>query len=170
MSKRDLKNYLGELSKNQMQEQILDLYSRFKEVKVYYDFAFNPKEDRILEEAKIKIAKEYNLNVRKPKARRSVAQKLIRHFQKIQVQPTVIVDLMAYNIEVAQVFSSERRIKQDSFYQSMYNSFVELLQYVESQGLVKDHIPRLEKIVDEAYTQDWINSSAFQRELDNLLD
>ena len=63
MSKRDLKKYLDELSKDQMQEQILDLYTRFKEVKVYYDFAFNPKEDKLLEEAKVKVAKEYNYEI-----------------------------------------------------------------------------------------------------------
>ena len=65
-----------------MQEQVLDLYTRFKDVKVFYDFAFNPKEDKLLEDAKLRISKEYNLNVRKAKARRSVAQKLIKHFKK----------------------------------------------------------------------------------------
>ena len=49
MSKRALKAYLGELTKKQLQEQVLDLYTRFKPVKTYYNFVFNPKEEKYLE-------------------------------------------------------------------------------------------------------------------------
>lgn len=150
-----------------MEEQILDLYSRFKDVKVYYDFAFNPKEDQLLENAKLKISKEYNLNVRKPKARRSVAQKLIKHFKTLEVQPEIIVDLMLYNIEIAQIFSSERRIRQDAFYVSMLNSFRDALSFVKWHGLESQFQKRLEQIVDEADLQNWINSPAFETEIQN---
>ncbi|UTW65642.1 hypothetical protein KFE94_13420 [bacterium SCSIO 12643] len=167
MSKRDLKKYLETLTKSQMEEQILDLYSRFKDVKVYYDFAFNPKEDQLLENAKLKISKEYNLNVRKPKARRSVAQKLIKHFKTLEVQPEIIVDLMLYNIEIAQVFSSERRIRQDAFYVSMLNSFRDTLGFVKLHGLESQFQKRLEQIVDETDLQNWINSPAFETEIQN---
>ena len=47
MSKRDLKKYLGELNKEQLEEQIIELYEKFSPVKTYYDFVFNPKEDRL---------------------------------------------------------------------------------------------------------------------------
>jgi hypothetical protein len=168
MSKRDLKAYLDGLTKKQMQEQILDLYSRFKEVKVFYDFAFNPKEDKLLDEAKVKIGKEYNLNVRKAKARRSVAQKLIKHFKKLEVQPDVIADLMLFNIEIAQVYSSEKRIRQDSFYVSMLNSFREAVAYVKDNNLDSHFLTRLEKIVDETYDQKWFNNVAFENEIQNF--
>ena len=165
MSKRDLKKYLDGLSKSQMQEQVLDLYTRFKEVKVYYDFAFNPKEDKLLEEAKLKVSKEYNLNIRKPKARRSVAQKLIKHFKKLEVQPDVIADFMLYNLEIAQIFSGERRIKQESFYVSMLNSFREAVAYIHDYNLDSHFKTRLEKIADETYEQRWFNYVAFENEL-----
>lgn len=167
MSKRDLKKYLETLTKSQMEEQILDLYSRFKDVKVYYDFAFNPKEDQLLENAKVKISKEYNLNVRKPKARRSVAQKLIKHFKTLEVQPEIIVDLMLYNIEIAQIFSGERRIRQDAFYVSMLNSFRDVLTFVKLHGLESQFQSRLEQIVDETDLQNWFNSPAFETEIQN---
>jgi hypothetical protein len=37
MSKRDLK-YVNELTKEQLEEQILELYEKFSSVKVYYNF------------------------------------------------------------------------------------------------------------------------------------
>ena len=59
MSKRDLKKYLGELTKEQLEEQLIELYEKFAPVKTYYDFVFNPKEDKLLQEAKVKISQEY---------------------------------------------------------------------------------------------------------------
>ncbi|MEY4462783.1 MAG: hypothetical protein RLY98_1324, partial [Bacteroidota bacterium] len=81
MSKRDLKKYLAELNKEQLEAQIVELYEKFVPVKTFYDFVFNPKEEIILKEAKLKISNEYfpikKLGRRsKPKMRRSVAQKL----------------------------------------------------------------------------------------------
>ena len=59
MSKRDLKKYLAELNKEQLEEQIIELYEKFSPVKVYYDFVFNPKEETLLQECKLKISNEY---------------------------------------------------------------------------------------------------------------
>ena len=40
MSKRNLKVYLADLTKKQLQEQIIELYEKFGNVKTYYDFVF----------------------------------------------------------------------------------------------------------------------------------
>src|SRR3972149_5106918 len=109
MSKRELKIYLEELTKSQLQEQVLDLYARFKSVKTYYNFVFKPNEEKLLEEAKFKMAKEYfPLSTRKPKARRSVAQKIIKHFIQLGVDSFIIAEVMLFNIEVAQKFSKKK--------------------------------------------------------------
>ena len=83
MSKRDLKKYLSELNKEQLEEQLIELYEKFVPVKTYYDFVFNPKEDALLKEAKLKISNEYypfkkSGRGSKPKMRRSIAQKFIK--------------------------------------------------------------------------------------------
>ena len=59
MSKKALKKYLHELSKEQLEEQVLELYTRLKEVKEFYNFVFNPNENKRIEECKFKIQKEY---------------------------------------------------------------------------------------------------------------
>ena len=58
MSKRDLKKYLSELNKEQLEEQIIELYEKFNPVKVYYNFVFNPKEASLLQECKLKISND----------------------------------------------------------------------------------------------------------------
>ena len=117
MSKRALKSYLHQLTKEQLEDQVLDLYHRFKEVKTYYDFSFNPKEDKLITEAKFKISKEYfPPGKRKPKARRSVAQKYFKHFIQIGLEAGLLADLMLYNIEVAQSFNATKPQKAEAFF------------------------------------------------------
>ncbi len=167
MSKRALKSYLDELTKKQLQEQVLDLYTRFKPVKTYYNFVFNPKEEKLLDEAKFKISKEYfPVNTRKPKKRRSVAQKLIKHYIQLGVDPFVIADVMLYNIEIAQQYNAENWIKQDSFYASMLKSFKEAISYTQEHGIESDFNFRISKIIKAAEEQEWINKESFN----NLLD
>ena len=143
MSKRALKKYLDSLEKEGLSEQLLDLYNRFPVVKEYYDFVFNPKEEKRLQEAKVKISNEYfPVKRRKPKARRSVAQKFIKHFITLGVAPHMVADLMLYNLEVGQAFARERKVP-DAFYKSMLNSFSQALQYITLNMLLPDFKDRI---------------------------
>ncbi|MEN2399523.1 DUF6155 family protein [Flavobacterium sp. MC2016-06] len=175
MSKRDLKKYLAELSKEQLEEQIIELYEKFSPVKVYYDFAFNPKEDKLLQECKVKISHEY-FPIKKPgakwrpkaKLRRSVAQKYIKHFISLGVDPFVIADIMLYNIEIAQTYSSQNLIKQELFYKSMLNSFEQAINFIVSNGILSDFKSRITFIKDETLQQKWKNRYDFEAISDKI--
>ncbi len=169
MSKRELKKYLHGLSKEQLEEQITDLYARFKEVKVFYDFVFNPREEKMLDECKFKISKEYfPINGRKAKARRSVAQKYIKHFKQLGADPAMIADVMLYNIEIAQAWSGETVIRQDAFYKSILKSFEEAVTFIYENNMQSEFKIRLQKIVDEAVEQNWFNKSFFEKAIINV--
>ena len=169
MSKRDLKKYLNDLTKEQVQEQIFELYDKFGDVKTYYDFVFNPREDKLAGEAKSKIANEYfPVKSKRPKLRRSVAQKYIKHFIVLGVDAFSTADVMLYNLEIAQKYSAKREVRYLSFYKSMQNSFDQAMQYVVSNGLGEEMLNRLIAIVDEAVKQKWENASHFQSVIENL--
>ncbi|RKR05401.1 hypothetical protein C8C83_4748 [Flavobacterium sp. 90] len=175
MSKRDLKKYLTELSKEQLEEQIIELYEKFSPVKVYYDFVFNPKEDKLLQECKVRISQEYfpikkPTSKRRPKAkmRRSVAQKYIKHFILLGVDPFVIADIMLYNIEIAQTFSSQNFVKQELFYKSMFNSFEQAVNFSISNGILSDFRERIIAIEQETIQQKWKNKYDFEAILDKI--
>ena len=166
MSKRDLKKYLNELNKQQLEEQILELYEKFPAVKTYYDFVFNPKEDTLLKECKIKISNEYypqktSGKPRRPKMRRSVAQKYIKHFILLGVDPFIIGDVMLYSIEIAQTFSAERPINQESFYKSMLNSFEQAIKFMIANGILEEFKSRINLISEETRRQKWFNKEDF---------
>ena len=173
MSKRDLKKYVSELNKEQLEEQIIDLYEKFQPVKVYYDFVFNPKEEFLLQDSKLKISNEYfpikKLGRRsKPKMRRSVAQKLIKHFVVLGVDPFVIADVMLYNIEIAQAYSSDNPIKQELFFKSMFNSFEQAVEFIISNGIYAEFKTRIGSIFQETVDQKWINQYEFERIISRL--
>lgn len=163
MSKRDLKKYLSELNKKQLELQVLALYDKFSNVKVYYDFVFNPKEDKLVGEAKIKISNEYfPIKGRKPKLRRSVSQKLIKHFISLGVDSFIIADIMLYNIEIAQTYTLGKVMKSDLFFKSMLNSFEQAIGFMIEKGVLYEYKPRIEKIKDQALQQKWINRYEFE--------
>ena len=168
MGKRALKKYLVELKKKELEAQLIDLYDRFPVVKEYYNFIFNPKEDKLVQEAKAKISNEYfPLKRRRPKARRSVAQKYIKHFITLGVEPHLIADLMLYNLEIGQAFSMDRNVP-DAFYKSMLNSFNEMVQFVSLNGLVSDFKERIVKTYNFTQNNKWGYQEAFSRALDIL--
>ncbi len=168
MSKRKLKKYLSELKKDALEEQLLDLYGRFPAVKEYYDFIFNPRENKLLQEANAKISNEYfPVKRRKPKARRSVAQKYIKHFIKLGVEPHIIGDVMLFNLEIALSFARDRNVP-DAFFKSMLNSFEQAVQYVSINGLLFDFKERILKFYQDTQTQDWLFGEGFSRVLDSI--
>lgn len=162
MSKRDLKKYLSELNKTQLEDQIIELYDKFKEVKVYYDFVFNPKETNLVKEAKLKISNEYYpIRGKKPKMRRSIAQKFIKHFISLGVDAYIIADIMLYTLEIAQTLSAEREIKQEAFYKSMLSSFQQSISFMIEKGILDDFKSRVVAIQEETNSQNWLNKYEF---------
>ncbi|WP_310558591.1 DUF6155 family protein [Flavobacterium sp.] len=166
MSKRDLKKYLHELDKSQLEEQIIELYDKFSPIKVYYDFVFNPKEDTLLKECKIKISSEYfpartSGKPRRPKMRRSVAQKYIKHFILLGVDSFIIGDVMLYSIEIAQTFSAEKPVKSEVFYKSMLSSLEQAVRFMISNGILQDFKSRIIAISTETNNQNWFNKEEF---------
>jgi ADP-dependent phosphofructokinase/glucokinase len=169
MSKRDLKKYLKELDKEQLEEQLLELYEKFSDVKTYYDFVFNPKEDKLLQEAKLKVTNEYfPLKGKRAKLRRSVAQKYIKHFLSLGVDSYVVADLMLHNLEVAQKYTARREMRYASFYKSMLNSFEQLVKYSIENGMVSEFKERILHIKDNAFKQNWENKEELERLFDAI--
>jgi hypothetical protein len=171
MSKRDLKKYLKELNKEQLEEQIIELYEKFGDVKVYYDFAFNPNEDKLIGEAKVKIANEYfPMKGKKSKMRRSVAQKYIKHFITLGVDVTMVADVMLFTIETAQRFSSKRYIKYDSFFKSFLTAYQQAVHFIIENGILNEFLDRVVEIKEEVNRQNWINKYEFNSFVEKIDD
>ncbi|MCM8570179.1 DUF6155 family protein [Gramella jeungdoensis] len=170
MSKRAFKKYVKSLQKEDLEEQIMDLYERFDDVRVYYNFVFNPNEEKLVKEAKFKISKEYfPVSNRKPKKRRSVAQKLIKHFLKLEMEPHYLAEVMFYNIEIAQAYSKDKENITEAFQKSMFKSYEQAVNFVIDKGISNEFLSRIHKIGEETEAQNWDNSYKFNRLMDRFL-
>ncbi len=169
MSKRDLKKYLSELNKTQLEEQFIDMYDKFKDVKVYYDFVFNPNENNLIKDAKLKISNEYfPIRGKRPKMRRSVAQKFIKHFISLGMDSFLVADLMLYNLEIAQTLSSEKTIPNETFYKSMLTSFQQTISFVIEKSILYEFQNRVQAIKNETINQNWSNAENFNAIIERL--
>ncbi len=168
MSKSALKKYVTGLKKKDLEIQVLDLYERFPQVKTYYDFVFNPKEDKLIGDAKARISREYfPIKRKRPKARRSVAQKLIKKFTTLGMDPFLLAELMLFNLETAQRYSARRKVDA-TFYKSMLRSYTEVVSHIALNGLKGEFGERMEEISAQAKAQDWDNAEAFERVFEAL--
>lgn len=166
MSKTALKKYLAGLKKKDLELQILDLYGRFSVVKTYYDFVFNPKEEKLIQEAKRKVSNEYfPLRRKRAKARRSVAQKYIKHFMTLGMDPFLLGEFMIFNLETAQRYAKNQRVN-EGFYKSLLRSYKETIHHLVVHSLIRDFEERILKFYKGTEEQDWF----FQEEFGQLLE
>ena len=100
--------------------------------------------------------------------RRSVAQKIVKHFIVLGVDPFVIADVMLYNIEIAQTYAAGNLIKQELFYKSMFNSFEQAVTFSISNGIFEEFNERITAIAEEAKRRKWKNRSDFEAILEKI--
>ncbi len=168
MSKKLLQKHLVELQKEHLKIMVLDLYDKFPEVKTYFNFVFNPNENKLLEQARIKVANEFfPLKRKRPKARRSVAQKYIKHFKTLGMSPELIAEFMWYNIGLMHTFCEEKP-QRLPFFKSFCNFYKEALQFASYHQI----IPLYKTQILAVYTasKDWENAYDFEMSLQTIED
>ena len=168
MSKKLLQKHLVELQKEHLEILVLDLYDKFPEVKTYFNFVFNPNENKLLEQARVKVANEFfPLKRKRPKARRSVAQKYIKHFKTLGMSPELIAEFMWYNIGLMHTFCEEKP-QRLPFFKSFCNFYKEALQFASYHQI----IPLYKTQILAVYTasKDWENAYDFEMSLQTIED
>ena len=168
MSKKLLQKHLVELQKEHLEIMVLDLYDKFPEVKTYFNFVFNPNENKLLEQARVKVANEFfPLKRKRPKARRSVAQKYIKHFKTLGMSPELIAEFMWYKIGLMHTFCEEKP-QRLPFFKSFCNFYKEALQFASYHQI----IPLYKTQILAVYTasKDWENAYDFEMSLQTIED
>ncbi|MFT4205335.1 MAG: DUF6155 family protein [Chitinophagaceae bacterium] len=152
MSKTALKKELQKLSKEQLIEQILDLYGKNKTVKTFYDFYLNPtNEKKLLEKCKKEIRKEFNVeNPMRASLKFSLAKKAISELKDLQVLPETIADAILYLAECACQFTAEYGDMDEPFYTSAWNNYKLALKFIAQHNLLSQFKTRAKQCVQWA--------------------
>ena len=149
MSKATLKKELTKLTKEQLVEQILDLYDKNKAVKEFYEFYLNPRNEKELaEKYKKLIRKEFN--VERPERaglKYSVAKRAIADFKDLQPSPEALADVMLTLPECACKFTARYGDMDEAFYTGAYNNFSAALKFMAKHNILQDFRIRVEDCV-----------------------
>lgn len=139
MSKSALKKELQKLTKDQIIEQILDLYEKNKAVHEFYQFYLNPaNEKKLAEKYKRLIRKEFNVeNPMQSTEKFSVAKRVISDFKNLQPSPEYLADVMLYLPESACELTALYGDFSEQFYNSAYNNYKAALEFLKKHDLLK---------------------------------
>ncbi|HEX7636087.1 MAG TPA: DUF6155 family protein [Noviherbaspirillum sp.] len=111
ISIKTLKQYLIQRTKEELIDEIADLFSRFDMVKDYYQEKSGVEDGgKILEKYKSQITHEFFPARGFGKARLSVARKAVIDFRKVSKSKTELADLMLRYVEMGVRFTNECRI------------------------------------------------------------
>ena len=149
MSKLALKKELQKLTKEQLIEQILNLYDKNKSIKELYDFYLNPKNEKELaEKYKKLIRKEFDVN--RPEyssLKYSIAKKSISDFRDLQPLPESLADVMLALPEYACEFTYRYGDMDEAFYNGAYNNFSTALKFIDKHYLQDNFKLRVKQCV-----------------------
>lgn len=117
MSKILLKKELMTMSRDEIIEIVMEMYSSRKDAKEYFEFFLNPDVDKLSDRYRERIAKEFMRSRRNClKARISVIKRCIKEFASFNPGADYVVDLMLFTIEngirTISIFRNTEKIEQ----------------------------------------------------------
>ncbi|MCL2290631.1 MAG: DUF6155 family protein [Bacteroidetes bacterium] len=147
MSKPILKKELQKLTKEQLIDQILDLYEKNKAVKEFYNFYLNPRNEKELAKKYKKLMRK-ELHVENPERgsfKFSIAKRIISDFKYLQPSSEALADVMLYLPECACEYTYHYGDMSGPFYNGAYNSFVATLKFLHKNDLLDSFKNRVEQ-------------------------
>ena len=153
MSKLQLKKELQRLTKEQLIEQITELYDIYKPVKEYYKTRLNPDGiQELYEKYKAVIIDKFHPGkmMRNLRTCFPVARKAIADFSALKPPPRLLADLMVTLAEKACSSSDDYGDMPEQFYTNASNSFERALKYLKKEGLLDDFKPQCKKCLKNA--------------------
>ena len=152
MSKTELKKHLQSLSKEQVIEQVLELYGNCKPAKEYFEYFLHPDEMGKFKKYKAIIVNEFYTNtiLGMGQLRFSVAKKAIADFRALKPSPALLADLLVTLPENACKFTNEYGDMTEQYYDSAANNYEVALKFLQQNNLLADFKDRCKDCVKYA--------------------
>ena len=136
------------MTKAEIIEMVLELYSARKEAKEYLEFYACPDEKGKLEEYKSIIREEfYPKRRREPQTRFSVCRKAVADFKKLKPSADALAVLMVSYMEWATQFTYDYGDMWEQYYDSVENNFDKTVKHIAANGLWEKYDKRLQQCV-----------------------
>ena len=132
MNKRELNKYTATLTKEELANEILNLYNKFDQVKHYYTAELSSDTQELLQKYKQKIEKEFQrASARSSNSYRiTEINNIIKEFEKVSVFSIDIIELKLYRIELSIKYIKEYRIDDQTYYGSVAGHYQKVLKQI----------------------------------------
>lgn len=156
MQKVSLKKYFLEKTKEQLVEELQFLVKRFPQVKEYYHYQLSPeKQDRILDEYKRRIKREFFPERGFGGGRPSVGKAPILQLIKISSSPERLIDLMLYYVEQGVKYTLAYGDIDEPFYESVESVYEDSLDLIKENNLYDQFRARCKKVMTDTNGMGW---------------
>jgi hypothetical protein len=164
ITKLSLKKHLDELDKQELAEEVLKLYTKFSQVKEFYQMELSEDTKAFVEGYKKKIKAIYfpAKGYRQPRA--SAIRRIISKFKKVAVFDYDIIDLLLYRVENGIAYSKTFGGIDEAFYTSIASSYEEALKHITKSNLYQEFEFRCQQIITDAPYTGW----GFQQHLSDM--
>ncbi|MCM1021843.1 MAG: DUF6155 family protein [Muribaculum sp.] len=100
MSKTELRRFIATLTKEQLAEVLMDVYTSRKEARAYLDYYINPNEKEALEKYRNVLIKEFLPEKGRAKRRVSVCRRAIKEFMTLQPSGSSTTNILLTYVEM----------------------------------------------------------------------
>lgn len=145
MSRTDLKRALSGMSREGLEEIILELYQYRKDAKEYFDFFINPDVEKLLEKKVVIIQRECRRNRRGySRMRISVVRTAVSHFASFNPGDSYVLKLMFISLD--QMEQSFRLFHlTDAQQRSILRFLSDMFKFSEKQSLFVEFMSLLDQ-------------------------
>lgn len=152
-----LKQYLANMTKEELIEEIRQLSRRFKQVNEYYQARLEPhKTIDVLAAYKSRVKHEFFTQANYPgPLRLGVARKAVLDFAKVQANLTHQIDLDLFYVEQGVKFTNSFGDIDERFYMSVEGMFEQALKNIKKHHLEYMFMDRAQKIVRDTSGMGW---------------
>ncbi len=152
----ELRRHLKELTRDQLMEDVVDLFRKDSFVNDYYTIKCKSGESiSILENYKLIIENEFFPINGFGKARLSVAKKAISEFKKLSQDKKAIAELMLFYVETGVRYTDCYGDIYESFYFSMESMFKRAVDFIVKHSLEDRFKDRCRQIVNDTVNMGW---------------
>lgn len=153
--KSELNKYLKHLDKTGLEKEVMKLFSKFDNVKQFYELELGEDTANILNKFKTKIENEYLPARGFGRSSNKASKKLVSDFKKISIHQKDVVELLLYRVEVMIEYTTYLGDINESFYNSLLNSFEEACKLIHTEQLKKIFQSKCENLINKTVNIGW---------------
>ncbi len=155
ISLKNLKKYLKQRSKEELINEISDLFTKFEYVRDYYQAKLGQNDAQVLQKYKDIIEDEFFPTRGFGKMRLSVARKAVSDYQKMSGSKESLADIMIFFVEMGVRFTNEYGDIHEAFYNSMESMYERAIKFIVSHSMQNMFEVRCRKIIEDTSGIGW---------------